>query len=72
VTGNVTDAAGNALEGVNVQVLNQNYPYNDNNLAGDFGRFGVHLPTGSYSLRFSKDGFAAVTGSNRRWRDRIG
>jgi hypothetical protein len=57
----VTDAAGNLLEGVNVQVLNQNYPYNDNNLSGNFGRFQVHLPTGSYSLRFSKEGYTALT-----------
>lgn len=61
VVGHITDEAGNALTGVNVEVLNHNYPYNDDNLSGDFGRFQVHVPTGTYTLKLSKAGYPTVT-----------
>jgi len=61
VVGHVTDQQGNPLIDVDVRVLNKNYPFGDDNLTASNGRYQVHVPDGSYSLRFSKPGYTSVT-----------
>lgn len=61
VVGHATDETGAPMRGVNVMVQGKSYPYDDNNLSGDFGRFHVHLPSGTHTLTFSKDGYQSQT-----------
>jgi hypothetical protein len=63
VVGHVTDATGNALTGVNVTIQGKSYPYGDDNLSGNYGRFHVHLPNGTHTLVLTKEGYQPLTQS---------
>jgi len=63
VIGHVIDKNNQALADVNIEVLNYSFPFEQTNLTTATGRHHQFLPTGSYHLKFSKQGYASVTKS---------